>query len=147
MRTLLIWLVLHSTIRWMTAGVLWLAALALPPRHVNGDVATASAGAVVPAAAAEQRECHSTPRGRSKLPAQPGYERDHIVPLCLGGADTLGNMQYQPWDEARAKDRLEAHVCHLVCDLHRMSVEEAQTRFRNDWRALYLDVFGAAATP
>src|SRR6266566_698593 len=33
---------------------------------------------------------------------------DHIVPLCLDGANDLGNLQLQPWAEAHAKDRKEA---------------------------------------
>jgi hypothetical protein len=36
-----------------------------------------------------------------------GYIRDHIVALCRGGADSVGNMQWQTVAEAKAKDRWE----------------------------------------
>lgn len=36
-----------------------------------------------------------------------GYVRDHIVPLCKGGADSAGNMQWQTVADAKAKDRWE----------------------------------------
>jgi hypothetical protein len=94
-------------------------------------------------AGANDAVCHPTPRGPPPLPARAGYERDHVIPLCLGGPDTAANMQYQAWAEARVKDRLEARVCHLVCDLRAMPLEEAQNGFRADWRALYRQVFGA----
>jgi hypothetical protein len=36
-----------------------------------------------------------------------GYVRDHIVPLCRGGTDSVSNMQWQTIAEAKAKDRWE----------------------------------------
>jgi hypothetical protein len=86
--------------------------------------------------------CHPTPRGLSPLPPRHGFERDHLVSLCLGGTDDASNVWYQPIGEARVKDRLEAAVCRLVCDEHRMPLSEAQAGFRTDWRALYRRVFG-----
>jgi len=41
------------------------------------------------------------------------YELDHKIPLCLGGADSLENLQLQPWAEAVAKD--EDDLCQAVC--------------------------------
>lgn len=49
------------------------------------------------------------------LEPRPGYERDHIVPLCAGGPDTPDNMQYQPLAEARKKDVLERRMCEELC--------------------------------
>lgn len=48
--------------------------------------------------------CPSTglPYGRC-----PGYIKDHIQPLCLGGPDAVSNMQWQTVEEAKAKDRWE----------------------------------------
>jgi hypothetical protein len=37
--------------------------------------------------------------------------RDHIVPLCAGGADAPSNMQWQTTAEAKAKDREEVKAC------------------------------------
>ena len=46
------------------------------------------------------------------------YEDDHLVPLCLGGADTTANRWPQPrWGEWNAyqKDDLEGYACRTVC--------------------------------
>jgi hypothetical protein len=37
----------------------------------------------------------------------PGYVRDHVVPLCKGGADSPSNMQWQTVRDGKAKDRWE----------------------------------------
>jgi hypothetical protein len=49
----------------------------------------------------------------------PLYEVDHLIPLCLGGADTLSNLWPQSlhgsgWN-AIDKDRLEKCACKLAC--------------------------------
>jgi hypothetical protein len=57
-----------------------------------------------------------------------GYQRDHFIPLCLGGADVAaadpaqppgpsnpGNVWYQAYPEAREKDRDEWSVCEAYC--------------------------------
>lgn len=72
-----------------------------------------------------------------------GYELDHIVPLCLGGADTDANVRPQPLDEARVKDRLETHACRQVC-AGRVTLATAQAWFTGDWRAAYREQFGTA---
>ena len=57
-----------------------------------------------------QREnpCPSTGR---RAGACPGWIKDHIVPLCAGGADSPSNMQWQTIAQAAAKDRLERAEC------------------------------------
>jgi hypothetical protein len=40
-------------------------------------------------------------------------EIDHLVPLCLGGANTARNLW--PQQRFKAKDRLEARLCREVC--------------------------------
>ncbi len=57
-------------------------------------------------------------------------EIDHIVPLCVGGADALTNLW--PMLDYKAKDVLEAHVCREVCH-GRMSASEGQAIFLGDW--------------
>src|SRR5262245_17697248 len=42
------------------------------------------------------------------------YELDHKIPLCLGGPDSLENLQLQPWPEALAKDEDEIDLCRAV---------------------------------
>lgn len=40
-----------------------------------------------------------------------GYVVDHIKPLCAGGADNPGNMQWQTVKDAAKKDRRERVLC------------------------------------
>lgn len=48
--------------------------------------------------------CPATGKSRG---ACPGWVIDHIHPLCKGGADAPGNMQWQTVADAKAKDRWE----------------------------------------
>jgi hypothetical protein len=49
------------------------------------------------------------------LPPRHGFQRDHIIPLCLGGADTAGNVVYESLAEARRKDEWEHRLCRATC--------------------------------
>jgi hypothetical protein len=78
------------------------------------------------------------------------YEDDHLVPLCLGGADTRTNR----WPEPRtgesnsyAKDRLEGYACRMVCS-GQINLSTAQSWFLApaDWRDAYRRIFGAASS-
>jgi hypothetical protein len=51
-----------------------------------------------------QQPCPSTDKTTG---ACPGYVKDHIVPLCKGGADEPWNLQWQTVEEAKAKDKWE----------------------------------------
>jgi hypothetical protein len=62
----------------------------------------------------------------------PGHQIDHIVPLCLGGADVEANIQVQPIDEALAKDELERSACRAVC-AGALDIERAQKFFIEKW--------------
>jgi hypothetical protein len=53
-----------------------------------------------------QRE-HPCPSTGRTTGACPGYVRDHIIPLCKGGPDTMANMQWQTVAEGKAKDKWE----------------------------------------
>jgi hypothetical protein len=39
--------------------------------------------------------------------ACPGYVKDHRVPLCKGGPDSVSNMQWQTTAAGKAKDKWE----------------------------------------
>lgn len=43
-----------------------------------------------------------------------GYRIDHKVPLCSGGADKAGNMQWLAVAMKRSKDRIEHAACECV---------------------------------
>ena len=42
--------------------------------------------------------------------ACPGYIKDHIHALCIGGADEVSNLQWQTKADAAAKDRWECNA-------------------------------------
>lgn len=44
----------------------------------------------------------------------PGFVVDHIRPLCAGGADRPGNMQWQERTEAARKDVEERRECRAL---------------------------------
>jgi hypothetical protein len=52
--------------------------------------------------------CPATGRTRG---ACPGYVVDHIAPLCAGGLDNPGNMQWQTMKEGKEKDLKERQMC------------------------------------
>lgn len=43
----------------------------------------------------------------------PGYEVDHFIALCLGGDDTVENMQWLSVLMHRAKTRVDVSQCRL----------------------------------
>lgn len=45
------------------------------------------------------------------------------------------------WTKAQEKDRLEAEVCHLVCDEHAMTLSAARALFLGDWTISYRQIF------
>ncbi len=67
-------------------------------------------------------------------PGVSGAELDHIVPLCLGGADTDRNIQVQPWPQAREKDEFEWFACRQVCG-GMVPLATAQGWFLEGWRS------------
>jgi hypothetical protein len=72
----------------------------------------------------------------------PDYEVDHLIPLCLGGADDDANLWSEPrrsieleWS-AELKDDLEARLCQLVC-AGEMDIGQAQRDIADDWTEAY----------
>lgn len=41
----------------------------------------------------------------------PGHVVDHIIPLCAGGPDTVGNMEWQTVARSYQKDVFERQLC------------------------------------
>lgn len=71
------------------------------------------------------------------------YEFDHLIPRCMGGADSEKNLFPQPrsgkWN-AYVKDRLEMQACIMVCK-GELELKETQSLFAKDWVKLYKRVF------
>jgi hypothetical protein len=73
-------------------------------------------------------------------------EIDHIVPLVLGGSNTIANLFPQKLDGQpgyKAKDRLELRLHQLVCN-GSMNLRSAQEQIAANWQVLYRKVFGRA---
>jgi hypothetical protein len=69
------------------------------------------------------------------LAPRHGFQRDHDIPLCLGGADNRANLMYQPLAEAHLKDAWEGMICRAVCRNHTMRLKEGQRFFLDGrWR-------------
>lgn len=56
----------------------------------------------------QQNPC---PANGLKSCACPGWEADHIVPLCLGGADSIDNMQWLTVERHKIKTKNEVRSC------------------------------------
>jgi hypothetical protein len=50
---------------------------------------------------------HPCPSTGLTYGACPGYIKDHVKPLCKGGADAVWNLQWQTKADAAAKDKWE----------------------------------------
>jgi hypothetical protein len=82
--------------------------------------ALASCIALGPMASASQHRSRAVMREfqRASLPLDgrttgrcPGYIKDHVIPLACGGPDTVANLEWQTFADARAKDRRERETC------------------------------------
>lgn len=75
----------------------------------SADAAARSAAEV--RAFKRENPCPATGAHRG---ACPGWIVDHIVPLCAGGADEPGNMQWQTKQDALEKDKEEWRTCRML---------------------------------
>lgn len=72
-------------------------------------------------------------------PQSLGYNVDHLIPVALGGTNSIKNLWPQPlsgeWNY-QMKNRLEAKMRKLVCG-GTLSLEQAQKEISEDWVAAY----------
>lgn len=87
----------------MRLAPLALALLLAPPVHAE-EVRSR-------AVAREFQRLHPCPSTGLQTGACPGYVKDHMRPLCAGGADATWNMQWQTVEDAKVKDRWERAIC------------------------------------
>lgn len=59
----------------------------------------------------KQNPCPSTGLTSGKC---PGYQIDHIEPLCAGGPDRMDNLQWLTIQEHKWKTRTDVRVCRSL---------------------------------
>lgn len=117
----------------VTAGG-FLAALAVPEPRAADSMIASTDQAEVCATDGLPGSAYSRAHRVVKRRPVPGHQVDHIVPLCLGGADVDSNIQIQPIEEALEKDQIERATCIAVCRTHTMMLVEGQAIFLNGWK-------------
>lgn len=60
------------------------------------------------------RATHPCPATNETSGRCQGWVVDHIKPLCAGGADAPANMQWQPYPQAKHKDKIEINFCRCM---------------------------------
>lgn len=75
--------------------------------------AAAIAGKRSSAVRAEFQRSHPCPVNGATRGKCPGWEIDHVVALCAGGADATTNMQWLTREDHRAKTRLDVMHCRM----------------------------------
>jgi hypothetical protein len=77
---------------------------------------------------------YGIPRGTRYASPRRGYRIDHLIPLELGGANTMRNLWPQRYADSKVKDRVEDALHQAVCLEHTVTLQEAQTAIARDWR-------------
>ncbi|MGO9837777.1 MAG: HNH endonuclease signature motif containing protein [Polyangiaceae bacterium] len=75
------------------------------------------------------------------------YEVDHLIPLELGGDNTIANLwpeSAEPTPGFHQKDKVENFLHRQVCS-GTMSLTEAQRQIANDWIVVWRRIEGQAA--
>src|SRR5438445_6961303 len=88
--------------------------LTLLDAMILGILAISTAGASEPRSPEVKHEFqrqHPCPSTGRTTGACPAYIKDHVFPLACGGPDSIGNMQWQTIQAARAKDKGERQGC------------------------------------
>lgn len=67
---------------------------------------------------------HPCPSTGLKRGACPGWDVDHIVPLCAGGLDHPSNLQWLAKDDHRWKTFIDVRECRKARNVHRSEQNE-----------------------
>jgi hypothetical protein len=84
---------------------------------------------------------YKTHTGTKGQKVKEGCEIDHLISRELGGADDPANLWPQPYTQhpgAHEKDWLENLLHKEVCELHTLTLKEAQDEIKKDWYAAFL---------
>lgn len=76
---------------------------------------------------------YGIPRGTRYASPRRGYRIDHLVPLELGGANTMRNLWPQRYADSKVKDRVEDALHTAVCYQHVLTLEQAQAAIARNW--------------
>jgi hypothetical protein len=103
--------------------------------------------------------CHQSTRARRYVPravhrqafidyglapeqAKGAFEVDHLIPLELGGDNTIANLWPEPAEPRpgfHEKDRVENYLHAKVCT-GEMFIEDAQRRIASDWLSVLAEL-------
>lgn len=97
----------RSEIRLPLRGA-WIAALVISVLSLAGR---AHATERSPAVRAEFRRLNPCPSTGRTTGACPGWQADHLQPLCAGGADAVDNMRWLEVDAHKEKTRRDIAAC------------------------------------
>jgi hypothetical protein len=141
-------LYLAAVLALLLAGPAMAQAVVPDPTLTPGAVRTADVGDICSHGTRElrhwSRELDDHIMAEYGLPTgpHPDWEVDHLIPVCLGGADEDANLWPEPrrsiekeWP-AELKDDLEHRLCEMVCG-GEVDVVEAQLETADDWTESY----------
>ena len=132
------------------AAVLALAAQNLPDRHLTpggtvpvtlDQICTIGYSRTVRNVPVEEKREVFRRYGVQYVPKT--YEVDHLIPLEIGGSNSIENLWPQPLRgefSARMKDALENRLRWMVCNGD-LTLKQAQDWIAQDWISAYRDVF------
>ena len=136
------WIIILSVVFVLAAGVCAQEALLPNPKLTPGRIARTDKDRGGVTVEMEQKVF-----ARYRLPwsRRPAYKIDHLVPLELGGADTIDNLWPQslrarPYGPDR-KELLTEVLLRRIAKME-MTLEEAQEQIRRDWIDAFIDHLG-----
>jgi len=136
------WLITLSVVFVLAAGVRAQEALLPNPKLTPGRIAQSDKDRGGVTVEMEQKVF-----ARYRLPwaSRPAFKIDHLIPLELGGADTIDNLWPQslrarPYGSDR-KELLTEVLLRRIAK-REMTLEEAQEQIRRDWIDAFIDHLG-----